>query len=191
MIEIPIYIQRRLDNFIQQHFGKECEHPDLGPVRIDESATVECSNSYIFIVNAARYFETRDSATGLAVSTVIVPKVDFPPHWAPELWSGTEYVKKVARGEMWWSTSGTDTEIPVTYWGKVDPADPDRLIGGVVRRRMADGRAVDEAFTRDLIWKPTEFLQLYDLGHNDMDLVRMSEAEVTEFVRRVRNRLQD
>jgi hypothetical protein len=57
-----------------------------------------------------------------------------------------------------------------------------------MRRRTAEGRTVDEVFTRSLVWKPTDYFRRYDLGHNDDDHVEITEAEATEFVRRVRAR---
>ncbi|MEV7024157.1 hypothetical protein [Kitasatospora sp. NPDC093558] len=80
-------------------------------------------------------------------------------------------------------------DTPVTYYamfsGKFTRENPH----GVMRRRVVDGIDVDEAFTRDLRWEPTEYLRLYYLGHNDIDHAEITRAEVDAFIERVKQML--
>ncbi|MFD5518150.1 hypothetical protein [Streptomyces sp. NPDC127066] len=45
--------------------------------------------------------------------------------------------------------------------------------------------AHDEAFTRNLRWEPTEYLRLYELGHNEVDRVEITDAEASAFIQEV------
>jgi len=56
--------------------------------------------------------------------------------------------------------------------GNRTPENP----SGIVRRIHSDP-PVDESLRRDLIWRPTEYLKRYSLGHNDIDHVEISETE--------------
>jgi hypothetical protein len=54
----------------------------------------------------------------------------------------------------------------------------------------SDGaEAHDEAFTRNLRWEPTEYLRLYELGHNGVDHVEISEREAAAFIESATERL--
>lgn len=46
--------------------------------------------------------------------------------------------------------------------------------------------AVDEAFHRDLHWRPTERLRRYWLGHNDNDIYEITADEANAIMRRWR-----
>ncbi|MFD3976685.1 hypothetical protein [Streptomyces cyaneofuscatus] len=76
-----------------------------------------------------------------------------------------------------------DAEGEMTYFAKISDGYPRPSPRGIIRRRVEDdGRTHDEAFTRNLRWEPTEYLRLYDLGHNDIDHVRISEIEAAAFI---------
>ncbi|MFE3720850.1 hypothetical protein [Streptomyces cyaneofuscatus] len=76
-----------------------------------------------------------------------------------------------------------DAEGEMTYFAKISDGHPRHSPRGIVRRRVEDnGRTHDEAFTRNLRWEPTEYLKLYDLGHNDIDHVRVTEIEAAAFI---------
>lgn len=70
----------------------------------------------------------------------------------------------------------------VHYYAKIRPGFSRENPSGMVRRRVGDGHRLDEAFTRNLRWEPTEYLRRYALGHDDVDHVEVSEAEATQFV---------
>ncbi|MFF3993609.1 hypothetical protein ACFYX8_09900 [Streptomyces cyaneofuscatus] len=76
-----------------------------------------------------------------------------------------------------------DAEGEMTYFAKISDGYPRHSPRGIVRRRVEDeGQTHDEAFTRHLRWEPTEYLRLYDLRHNDIDHVRITEIEAAAFI---------
>ncbi|WP_433397916.1 hypothetical protein [Streptomyces sp. CA-146814] len=75
-----------------------------------------------------------------------------------------------------------DAEGEMTYFAKISDGYPRHSPRGIVRRRVDDGRTHDESFTRNLRWEPTEYLRLYDLGHNEIDHVRITEIEAAAFI---------
>ncbi|MFE2415179.1 pentapeptide repeat-containing protein [Kitasatospora sp. NPDC059408] len=95
--------------------------------------------------------------------------------------------------EKWLSERGAEVEVlsgePVTYYamfsGKYTRENPH----GVMRRRVVGGIDVDEAFTRNLRWEPTEYLRRYYFGHNDIDHAEISRAGVDAFIKRVKQAL--
>lgn len=60
---------------------------------------------------------------------------------------------------------------------------------GVVRRRPDGDSMIDEVFTRNLRWEPTDYFDRERLGRNDDEHVEITEAEADEFVRRVTAKL--
>ncbi|MFJ9976346.1 hypothetical protein [Streptomyces cyaneofuscatus] len=71
----------------------------------------------------------------------------------------------------------------MAYFAKISSGYPRHGPRGIVRRRVDDeGRTHDESFTRNLRWEPSEYLKLYDLGHNDSDHVRITEIEAAAFI---------
>lgn len=94
--------------------------------------------------------------------------------------------------EQWLNSRGANVRVlaphsgDITYYAKFSEGYSRSNPQGIVRRRMADGVAHDEAFTRNLRWEPTEYLPLYELGHNEVDHVEISEAEAAAFVEKVR-----
>lgn len=82
-----------------------------------------------------------------------------------------------------------DAEGEMTYYAKISDGYPRHSPGGIIRRRVDDDRTYDEAFTRNLRWEPTEYLRLYDLGHNDIDHVRITEIEAAAFIEALTKKL--
>ncbi|MCX5385666.1 pentapeptide repeat-containing protein [Streptomyces sp. NBC_00083] len=99
--------------------------------------------------------------------------------------------------ELWLNGRGADVRVidpaapPVTYYAKIGDGYPRSSPRGIVRRRFLDGVAYDEAFTRNLRWEPTEYLRLYELGHNEIDHVEITEAEADAFVAAVTAKLRE
>ncbi|MEU2675208.1 hypothetical protein ABZ622_41820 [Streptomyces sp. NPDC007164] len=79
----------------------------------------------------------------------------------------------------------------IMYYAKVGEGYPRSSPRGILRRRLVGREAEthDEAFTRSLRWEPTEYLRLYELGHNDVDHVRISEREAAAFIESTVKRL--
>nr|WP_237331042.1 hypothetical protein [Streptomyces mexicanus] len=75
----------------------------------------------------------------------------------------------------------------ITYYAKIGAGHPRSAPRGILRRRVVgrDGGVHDEAFTRNLRWEPTEYLRRYELGHDDVDHVVISEREAAAFIERV------
>ncbi|WP_344396470.1 pentapeptide repeat-containing protein [Streptomyces vastus] len=90
--------------------------------------------------------------------------------------------------ERWLNSRGAKVRVlnprseDITYYAKFSEGYSRSNPQGIVRRRMLNGVAHDEAFTRNLRWKPTEYLRLYELGHNEVDHVEISEAEAVTFI---------
>jgi len=72
----------------------------------------------------------------------------------------------------------------ISYYAKVSEGHPRSSPRGIVRRRLVGRESVpyDEAFTRNLRWEPTEYLRRYELGHNEVDHVEISEREAAAFI---------
>ncbi|WP_394849959.1 hypothetical protein LZC95_21200 [Pendulispora brunnea] len=73
----------------------------------------------------------------------------------------------------------------VTYYAKFDEGYSRANPCGIVRRRVVDGIKYDEAFTRNLRWEPTEYLELYRLGHNEVDHEEITKEEADAFIEEV------
>ncbi|MFI6049562.1 pentapeptide repeat-containing protein [Streptomyces violascens] len=99
--------------------------------------------------------------------------------------------------ELWLNGRGADVRVidpasrEITYYAKISDGYPRSSPRGIVRRRFLDGIAYDEAFTRNLRWEPTEYLRLYELGHNEVDHVEITEAEADAFVAAVTAKLRE
>ncbi|MFG3282909.1 pentapeptide repeat-containing protein [Streptomyces sp. NPDC048111] len=99
--------------------------------------------------------------------------------------------------ELWLNDRGAQVRVidpaaaPVTYYAKIGDGYPRSGPRGIVRRRFLDGVAYDEAFTRNLRWEPTEYLRLYELGHNEVGHVEITEAEADAFVAVVTAKLRE
>ncbi|MET8468980.1 hypothetical protein ABZY90_00720 [Streptomyces sp. NPDC006422] len=81
----------------------------------------------------------------------------------------------------------SDAKGKVTYFAVVDERFPRERPMGLMRRRAVGRESVthDEAFSRNLRWQPTDYFDLYALGHNDTDHVEISEIEAAAFIDRV------
>ncbi len=75
-----------------------------------------------------------------------------------------------------------DAEGDITYYAKISDEYTRNNLRGIVRRRTDEGQTYDEAFTRNLRWEPTEYLRLYELGHNEVDHVEISAVEAARFI---------
>ncbi|MEV0225236.1 pentapeptide repeat-containing protein [Streptomyces sp. NPDC050704] len=93
--------------------------------------------------------------------------------------------------ERWLNSRGAKVRVlnprseDITYYAKFSEGYSRSNPQGIVRRRMVDGVAHDEAFTRNLRWEPTEYLRLYQLGHNEVDHAEISETEAVAFIEEV------
>ncbi|MCX4845080.1 hypothetical protein [Streptomyces sp. NBC_00893] len=79
----------------------------------------------------------------------------------------------------------------ITYYARIGEGYPRSSPRGILRRRLVGREAEthDEAFTRGLRWEPTEYLRRYELGHNDVDHVQISEREAAAFIESTVKRL--
>ena len=99
--------------------------------------------------------------------------------------------------ELWLNGRGADVRVidpasrEITYFAKISDGYPRSSPRGIVRRRFLHGVAYDEAFTRNLRWEPTEYLRLYELGHNEVDHVEITEEEADAFVAAVTAKLRE
>lgn len=86
-----------------------------------------------------------------------------------------------------------EAEGRITYYAKISDGYPRSNPRGIVRRRLVGrgGETHDEAFTRNLRWEATDYLRLYELGHNDIDHVEISEREAAAFIESATKRLAD
>ncbi|MFF4797230.1 pentapeptide repeat-containing protein [Streptomyces sp. NPDC001351] len=93
--------------------------------------------------------------------------------------------------EQWLNSRGANVRVlgPIlgdsTYYAMFSDGYSRSNPHGIVRRRIVSCIAHDEAFTRNLRWEPTEYLQLYALGHNEVDHAEISEAEAAAFIKKV------
>jgi hypothetical protein len=93
--------------------------------------------------------------------------------------------------EQWLNSRGASVRVlnprsgDITYYAKFSGGYSRSNPQGIVRRRMVNGVAHDEAFTRNLRWEPTEYLRLHELGHNEVDHVEITEAEALAFIEEV------
>ncbi len=70
----------------------------------------------------------------------------------------------------------------ITYYAKIRDGFSRRNPSGIIRRRIVDGIEYHDAFTRNLLWEPTEYLKLYWLGHNDIDHFEITKEEAEAFI---------
>jgi hypothetical protein len=86
-------------------------------------------------------------------------------------------------------TRGEVSMEKTTYYAKLAAGRTRSDPSGVMRRRQDGDQVVDEVFTRNLQWEPTDYFDRYRLGHNDTEHVEITEAEADQFVRRVTEKL--
>ncbi|GAA2236056.1 hypothetical protein GCM10010413_40310 [Promicromonospora sukumoe] len=77
------------------------------------------------------------------------------------------------------------TVPPATYHALLPPGLPPDRASGVVRRRGTGPDAVDQAFTRNLHWEPTEFLRRSALGMETTEHVEITAQQAADVVTRV------
>ncbi len=77
------------------------------------------------------------------------------------------------------------TVPPATYHALLRPGLPPDRASGVVRRRGTGADAVDQAFTRNLHWEPTEFLRRSALGMETTEHVEITAQQAADVVTRV------
>ncbi|WP_269859403.1 hypothetical protein [Streptomyces sp. RPT161] len=88
-------------------------------------------------------------------------------------------------------SQGGSAEELTKYYARFSEGFSRSNPSGVVRRRISGGVEHDEAFTRNLRWEPTQYLRLYELGHNDEDEhEEITEAEANAFVERVTRKIK-
>lgn len=177
--------RRRLDEFLHLQFGEDLCHAALGPIGVQEDSSDEYDNAEVFLVNTIKAMESGNVVDGLMSGGVVVPKDGSPVHWAPTAIPVPDYLRQVADGERWWSAPSTE----VSYYGLLSAGRTRSNPSGVLRRRSAEGRSVDEVFTRNLRWEPTDYFEKYRLGHDEDDHVEITAAEAADFVRRIRAKL--
>ncbi|MGE5291935.1 MAG: hypothetical protein ACM3ML_33080 [Micromonosporaceae bacterium] len=78
----------------------------------------------------------------------------------------------------------------ITYYAIINERRPVTRPKGLIRRIHTEPVPTDEEFTRDLEWVPSEFLQLYRLGHNDDDYVEITPEQAEQIIADRRERLQ-
>ncbi|MEV7024158.1 pentapeptide repeat-containing protein [Kitasatospora sp. NPDC093558] len=93
--------------------------------------------------------------------------------------------------QRWLTDQGADVEVlsGFLYYALFNETCSREDPFGLVRQSTADGIDVDEAFTRNLRWEPTEYLRRYYLGHNDTDHAEITRAEAEAFIARVKQTL--
>ncbi len=91
----------------------------------------------------------------------------------------------------WFVDRGASVEVhnATTYYARLAVGRTRENPSGVLRRRRAGERTVDEAFTRNLRWEPTDYFDRVRLGHNDDEHVEITEAEAQQFVERLTAKL--
>lgn len=73
--------------------------------------------------------------------------------------------------------------IGTTYYARLAAGRARENPSGVIRRRRDGDTVIDEAFTRNLWWEPTDYFDRVRLGHNDDEHVEITEGEAQGFVR--------
>jgi hypothetical protein len=79
----------------------------------------------------------------------------------------------------------------VTYYAIVSEFSSRDRPGGVLRRIQDDEGQHDEAFTRDLIWKPSASLYAAERGDTMNDFHEIGEDEATQIVERIRQEVSE
>jgi hypothetical protein len=74
----------------------------------------------------------------------------------------------------------------VTYYAIVSEFSSRERPGGVLRRVEDNEGQHDEAFTRDLTWKPSASLYGAERGDTMNDFYEISEDEATRIIERIR-----
>lgn len=76
-----------------------------------------------------------------------------------------------------------EQETPaVQYFALLRDGGTAENASGLVRRTHTIPVTTDEVIGRDLLWHPTEYLRLYQLGHNDQDHVEVSAEFAAQLI---------
>lgn len=78
----------------------------------------------------------------------------------------------------------------VTYYAIVSEFSSRDTPGGLLRRIEDDEGQHDEAFTRDLTWKPSASLYAAERGDTMNDFYEVSEDEAMRIVERIRREVE-
>ncbi|MQA13424.1 MAG: hypothetical protein GEV09_04395 [Pseudonocardiaceae bacterium] len=168
---------------LSSQFGEDLKTAGGDAVVIQFDLVGDYTSGWSVPFNTRIYLDGGPPPTGVIPSVIIVPKDgETAPHFAPTALPVAEYMRWVHDGEMQWSRLPEDF---VTYFAKVSDRHPRSNPRGIARRRMVNGHLIDEAFTRNLRWEPTDYFQRYRLGHNDVDHVKITSAEAKALIQRV------
>jgi hypothetical protein len=75
----------------------------------------------------------------------------------------------------------------ITYYAIIDGLSSGERPAGVLRRVYPEsGGRRDEAFSRDLVWKPTALLVSSERGDLKNEFVEITEDEANQIVERIR-----
>jgi len=108
----------------------------------------EYEDAWLVPFNTRTYLDGGPPPTGLLPSAAVVPKyADVAPHYPPNALPVEEYLRRVRRGEMAWSSPPPDR---VTYYAKISERAPRTRPKGLLRRRLVNGRLIDERFVSSL-----------------------------------------
>jgi hypothetical protein len=75
------------------------------------------------------------------------------------------------------------------YYARIDADHPVERPAGIVRRIEMEGTLIDQAFTRNMEWQPTEYFQLHSLGHHDDEYVEITEEAADQIIAAWQRRL--
>ena len=76
----------------------------------------------------------------------------------------------------------------VSYYAVIGGGRTTANPSGLVRRRYASSGRIDEAFSRDLSWKPTSAITQWEYGNLSGELVAISEADAVRLIERFREK---
>lgn len=79
----------------------------------------------------------------------------------------------------------------ITYYALYDWGGTPNQPHGLVRRRVVDGLVYDEAYTRQSRREPTEYFELYRLGHDDDRYEQISKEDAEAFIDHMERTLRD
>jgi len=181
--------RRKVDRFLRKQFGDTLTSPEMGSVAAPDEFSMEHDIAFTFGVNTVRYFDSRNPLDGLVGGAAVVPKDGSPVHWAPNYPPLEGYLTEIQRDERDWEPHEGGEENTVRYYALLGVGRTRSNPSGVVRRRSEMHGTVDEAFTRNLRWEPTEHFERLRVGHDEVEHVEITEAEAEEFVRRITTKL--
>jgi len=163
-------------------FGEDLKTENGDQVLIQHDDVEEYSNAWSVPFNTKTYLDGGPPSACLASTVGVVPKdSSIGPHFLPASMSVADYLGQVREGVMNWA------QLPeglVTYFARVSEQRPRSSPRGIARRRVVNGRVIDEAFTRNLKWEPTSYFVRYRFGDNYVDHVKITAAEADAFIKK-------